>query len=138
VLCELKPSGRYVATDLHQVGGLPQVMKLLLNAGLLHGDALTISGQSVAETLAGVPDAPPEGQDVIRTFDAPLYAQGHLAILRGNLAEEGCVAKITGIKHTSITGPARVFDAEEACLEAILAGTISAGDVVVIRLPDAG
>jgi len=133
VLCELKPSGRYVATDLHQVGGVPQVMKLLLNAGLLHGDALTISGQTVAKTLAGVPDAPPEGQDVIRPFDAPLYAQGHLAILRGNLAEEGCVAKVTGIKHTSITGPARVFDAEEACLEAILAGTIAAGDVVVIR-----
>jgi dihydroxy-acid dehydratase len=133
VLCELKPSGRYVATDLHQVGGVPQVMKLLLNAGLLHGDALTITGQTLAETLAGVPDAPPEGQDVIRPFDAPLYAQGHLAILRGNLAEEGCVAKITGIKQTAITGPARVFDAEEACLEAILAGKIAAGDVVVIR-----
>ncbi len=133
VLCDLKPSGRYVATDLHQVGGVPQVMKLLLNAGLLHGDALTISGQTIAETLAGVPDAPPEGQDVIRPFDAPLYAQGHLAILRGNLAEEGCVAKITGIKQRHITGPARVFDTEEACLEAILAGKIVAGDVVVIR-----
>ena len=133
VLCDLKPSGRYVATDLHQVGGVPQVMKMLLNAGLLHGNALTISGQTIGETLASVPDAPPAGQDVIRPFDTPLYAQGHLAILRGNLAEEGCVAKITGIKHTAITGPARVFDAEEACLEAILAGTISAGDVLVIR-----
>ncbi len=133
VLCDLKPSGRYVATDLHQVGGVPQVMKLLLNAGLLHGDALTITGQTIAETLASVPDTPPEGQDVIRPFDAPLYAQGHLAILRGNLAEEGCVAKITGIKQRHITGPARVFDNEEACLEAILAGKIVAGDVVVIR-----
>jgi dihydroxy-acid dehydratase len=133
VLCDLKPSGQYVATDLHQVGGVPQVMKILLNAGLLHGDALTISGQTIAETLAGVPDAPPEGQQVIRTMDAPLYAQGHLAILRGNLAEEGCVAKVTGIKQRSLTGPARVFDAEEQCLEAILAGKIVAGDVVVIR-----
>ncbi|MCX7792541.1 MAG: dihydroxy-acid dehydratase [Chloroflexaceae bacterium] len=133
VLCDLKPSGRYVATDLHQVGGVPQVMKMLLNAGLLHGDALTITGQTIAETLAGVPDAPPEGQEVIRPFDAPLYPQGHLAILRGNLAEEGCVAKITGIKQRRITGPARVFDNEESCLEAILAGKIVAGDVVVIR-----
>ncbi len=133
VLCDLKPSGRYVATDLHQVGGVPQVMKMLLNAGLLHGDALTITGQTIAETLAGVPDAPPEGQEVIRPFDAPLYPQGHLAILRGNLAEEGCVAKITGIKQRHITGPARVFDNEESCLEAILAGKIVAGDVVVIR-----
>ncbi|MGQ9925823.1 MAG: dihydroxy-acid dehydratase [Chloroflexaceae bacterium] len=133
VLCDLKPSGRYVATDLHRVGGVPQVMKMLLNAGLLHGDALTITGQTIAETLAGVPDAPPEGQEVIRPFDAPLYPQGHLAILRGNLAEEGCVAKITGIKQRRITGPARVFDNEEACLEAILAGKIVAGDVVVIR-----
>jgi dihydroxy-acid dehydratase len=133
VLCDLKPSGQYVATDLHQVGGVPQVMKMLLNAGLLHGDALTITGQTIAETLADVPDAPPAGQDVIRTMDAPLYAQGHLAILRGNLAEEGCVAKITGIKQRSLTGPARVFDAEEQCLEAILAGKIVAGDVVVIR-----
>lgn len=133
VLCDLKPSGRYVATDLHQVGGVPQVMKLLLNAGLLHGNALTITGQTIAETLASVPDTPPAGQDVIRPFDAPLYAQGHLAILRGNLAEEGCVAKITGIKQRHITGPARVFDNEEACLEAILAGKIVAGDVVVIR-----
>ncbi len=133
VLCDLKPSGRYVATDLHRVGGVPQVMKMLLNAGLLHGDCMTITGQTVAEVLADVPDQPPANQDVIRPFDQPIYPQGHLAILRGNLAEEGCVAKITGIKQRRITGPARVFDAEEECLEAILSGKIRAGDVVVIR-----
>ncbi len=133
VLCDLKPSGRYVATDLHRVGGVPQVMKMLLNAGLIHGDCLTITGQTIAETLAHVPDEPPANQDVIRPLTQPLYPQGHLAILRGNLAEEGCVAKITGIKQRRITGPARVFDAEEECLEAILSGRIKAGDVVVIR-----
>ncbi len=133
VLCDLKPSGRYVATDLHRVGGVPQVMKMLLNAGLIHGDCLTITGQTIAETLAHVPDEPPANQDVIRPLEQPLYPQGHLAILRGNLAEEGCVAKITGIKQRRITGPARVFDAEEECLEAILSGRIKAGDVVVIR-----
>lgn len=133
VLCDLKPSGRYVATDLHRVGGVPQVMKMLLNAGLLHGDCMTITGQTIAETLADVPDEPPANQDVIRPFSQPIYPQGHLAILRGNLAEEGCVAKITGIKQRRITGPARVFDAEEECLEAILSGKIKAGDVVVIR-----
>jgi dihydroxy-acid dehydratase len=108
-------------------------MKMLLNAGLLHGDCLTITGQTVAETLADVPDEPPANQDVIRTFERPVYPQGHLAILRGNLAEEGCVAKITGIKQRRITGPARVFDAEEECLDAILSGKIKPGDVVVIR-----
>ncbi|GIV90301.1 MAG: dihydroxy-acid dehydratase [Chloroflexus sp.] len=133
VLCDLKPSGRYVATDLHRVGGVPQVMKMLLNAGLIHGDCMTITGQTIAEVLADVPDEPPADQDVIRPFHKPLYPQGHLAILRGNLAEEGCVAKITGIKQRSITGPARVFDAEEECLEAILSGKIKPGDVVVIR-----
>lgn len=133
VLCDLKPSGRYVATDLHRVGGVPQVMKILLNAGLLHGDCMTITGQTIAETLADVPDEPPANQDVIRPFSQPIYPHGHLAILRGNLAEEGCVAKITGIKQRRITGPARVFDAEEECLEAILSGKIKAGDVVVIR-----
>ncbi|HKP14261.1 MAG TPA: dihydroxy-acid dehydratase [Blastocatellia bacterium] len=133
VLCDLKPSGRYVATDLHRAGGVPLVMKMLLAHGLLHGDALTITGKTIAETLADVPDAPPAGQDVIRAFDAPVYAQGHLAILKGNLAEEGCVAKITGIKHHQITGPARVFDCEDDCHEAILAGRIRPGDVVVIR-----
>jgi dihydroxy-acid dehydratase len=133
VFCDLKPSGRYVATDLHRAGGIPLVMKMLLVNGLLHGDALTITGKTVAETLADVPAEPPAGQEIIRPFNEPLYEQGHLAILKGNLAEEGCVAKITGIKHHQITGPARVFDCEDDCHEAILAGRIRAGDVVVIR-----
>ncbi len=133
VLCDLKPSGRYVATDLHRAGGIPQVMKMLLVNGLLDGTALTISGQTIAEILRNVPDAPDAQQDVIRPFTRPLYAQGHLAILKGNLATEGAVAKITGVKEPRITGPARVFDAEEACLEAILAGAIKPGDVVIIR-----
>jgi dihydroxy-acid dehydratase len=133
VLCDLKPSGRFVATDLHRAGGVPQVMKMLLHAGLLHGDALTITGQTVREVLAEVPDRPRSDQEVIRPWDRPMYAQGHLAILRGNLASEGSVAKITGVKVPKITGPARVFDSEEVCLEAILAGTINPGDVIVIR-----
>ncbi|MHB8254704.1 MAG: dihydroxy-acid dehydratase [Acidiferrobacter sp.] len=133
VLCDLKPSGRYVATDLHRAGGIPQVMKMLLAHGLLHGDALTITGQTVAEVLRDVPAEPSKDQDVIRSWDNPVYAQGHIAILKGNLAEEGAVAKISGIKNAEITGPARVFDSEEACMEAILAGRIVAGDVVVIR-----
>jgi dihydroxy-acid dehydratase len=133
VLCDLKPSGRYVATDLHRAGGIPQVMKMLLAHGLLHGDALTITGQTVAEVLAAVSEEPRSDQDVIRPWDKPLYAQGHLAILRGNLASEGAVAKISGIKNPKITGPARVFESEESCLEAILAGKIKAGDVLVIR-----
>jgi len=133
VLCDLKPSGRYVATDLHRVGGIPQVMKMLLVHNLIHGDALTITGQTLAEVLADVPEEPPTNQDVIRPWDNPLYAQGHLAILRGNLASEGAVAKITGVKKPQITGPARVFESEEACLDAILAGQIKAGDVVVVR-----
>ena len=133
VLCDLKPSGRYVATDLHRAGGIPLVMKMLLAHGVLHGDALTITGQTIRELLADVPDQPPKGQDVIRPWSSPLYPQGHLAILKGNLATEGAVAKITGIKHTSITGPARVFDSEEECLREILAGRIVQGDVVVIR-----
>ena len=133
VLCELKPSGRYVATDLHQAGGVPQVMKILLANGALHGDALTITGQTIAESLADVADEPPADQDVIRPWSAPLYTQGHLTIMRGNLAQEGAVAKITGVKTQHMTGPARVFEAEEACLDAILAGQIKAGDVVVIR-----
>jgi dihydroxy-acid dehydratase len=133
VLCDLKPSGRYVATDLHRVGGIPQVMKMLLAHGLLHGNALTMSGRTVAELLADVPEAPPAGQDVIRPWERPLYAQGHLAILRGNLATEGAVAKITGVKAPRMSGPARVFDSEEACLTAILAGRIRKGDVIVIR-----
>jgi dihydroxy-acid dehydratase len=133
VLCDLKPSGRYVATDLHQVGGIPQVMKMLLERGLLHGDALTITGQTIAEALVDVPADPPAGQAVIRPWDNPMYRQGHLAILKGNLAREGSVAKISGVKNPKITGPARVFDSEEECLSAILAGGIQAGDIVVIR-----
>jgi dihydroxy-acid dehydratase len=133
VLCDLKPSGRYVATDLHRAGGIPQVMKMLLAHDLLHGDALTITGQTIAEILADVPEEPPKDQDVIRPWDNPMYAQGHLAILRGNLATEGAVAKITGVKKPQITGPVRVFESEEACLDAILAGQIQAGDVIVVR-----
>ena len=133
VLCDLKPSGRYVATDLHKAGGIPQVMKMLLVHDLLHGDCLTISGQTVAEVLADIPAEPRADQDVIRTWDNPMYAQGHLAILKGNLATEGAVAKITGVKKPVITGPARVFESEESCLDAILAGKIKAGDVIVIR-----
>ncbi|MEH2260703.1 dihydroxy-acid dehydratase [Nostoc sp.] len=133
VLCDLKPSGRYVATDLHQAGGIPQVMKMLLVHGLLHGNCITITGKTIAEILADVPDEPPSNQDVIRPWNNPMYAQGHLAILKGNLATEGAVAKITGIKYPSITGSARVFDSEEECLDAILAGKIKGGDVIVIR-----
>lgn len=133
VLCDLKPSGRYVTTDFHTTGGVPQVMKILLIHGVLHGKALTVTGQTVQELLADVPAEPPGGQDVIRPWSNPLYPQGHLAILRGNLATEGAVAKITGVKKSTITGPARVFESEEACLNAILAGKIRSGDVIVIR-----
>jgi dihydroxy-acid dehydratase len=133
VLCDLKPSGKYVATDLHQAGGIPQVMKILLEHGVLHGDALTITGQTIAEVLKDIPVEPRKDQDVIRPWSNPIYAQGHLAILKGNLALEGAVAKITGVKLAKITGPARVFDSEEACMAAILARKIQAGDVVIIR-----
>ncbi len=133
VLCEMKPSGRFVAVDLHKAGGIPQVMKMLLVNGLLHGDCMTLTGKTLAENLKAVPDAPPTGQEVIRPFDKPLYKQGHLAILKGNLATEGCVAKITGLKKHSITGPARVFDSEDASMAAIMAGKINHGDVLVIR-----
>ncbi|MEQ8755367.1 MAG: dihydroxy-acid dehydratase [Coleofasciculus sp. G1-WW12-02] len=133
VLCDLKPSGRYVATNLHQAGGIPQVMKMLLVHDLLHGDALTITGKTLEEVLAEVPDEPRRDQDVIRPWDNPIYSQGHLAILKGNLATEGAVAKITGVKTPQITGPARVFESEEDCLDAILAGKIKAGDVIVVR-----
>jgi dihydroxy-acid dehydratase len=133
VLCDLKPSGRFVATDLHQAGGVPQVMKILLEHGVLHGDALTITGETIAETLREVPAEPRMDQEVIRPWSRPLYPQGHLAILRGNLATEGAVAKVTGVKKTKMTGPARVFDSEESCLQAILEGKIRAGDVIVIR-----
>ena len=133
VLCDMKPSGHYVATDLHRAGGVPQVMKMLLNHGLIHGDCLTITGKTVAENLKDVPDNPAKNQDVIRQWDNPLYPHGHLAILKGNLATEGCVAKITGLKNPVITGPARVFESEEAALQAILDDKIKPGDVLVIR-----
>ena len=133
VLCDLKPSGRFVATDLHQAGGVPQVMKMLLAHGVLHGDALTITGETVSEVLRDVPAEPRQNQEVIRPWERPMYPQGHLAILRGNLAPEGAVAKITGVKTSTMTGPARIFDSEESCLESILAGGIRAGDVIVIR-----
>ncbi|MFU8887626.1 MAG: dihydroxy-acid dehydratase [Trueperaceae bacterium] len=132
-LCDLKPSGRYVATDLHRAGGIPQVMRLLLDAGLLHGDCMTITGRTVAENLAGLPSAPPAGQDVILPVGRPKYAVGHLAILRGNLAPEGAVAKTSGLKQTRITGPARIFESEEDAMAAILEDRIAAGDVLVIR-----
>ena len=133
VICNLKPSGQYVATDLHRAGGIPQVMKLLLNAGLLHGDCLTITGRTLAEELEGVPDQPRADQDVILPLDKALYEQGHLAILKGNLAEEGAVAKITGLKNPVITGPARVFEDEQSAMDAILADKINAGDILVLR-----
>ena len=133
VFADMKPSGRYVVTDLHKAGGIPQVMKMLLVNGLLHGDCLTISGETIAEVLKDVPAEPRSDQDVIRAWNNPIYSQGHLAILKGNLATEGSVAKISGIKNPKITGPARVFDSEEACMEAILAEKINPGEVLVIR-----
>lgn len=133
LLCDLKPSGRYVATDLHKAGGIPQVMKVLLNHGLLHGDALTITGETIGEVLASIPERPAADQDVIRQWGDPLYSEGHLAVLTGNLASEGAVAKVSGVKNRRITGPARVFESEESCLAAILSGEIYAGDVIVIR-----
>ena len=133
VVCDLKPSGKYVATDLHRVGGIPLVMKMLLENGILHGDCLTITGRTIEENLREVSGKVPDGQDVVRPFDDPLYSEGHLAILRGNLAEDFAVAKVSGIKQRKITGAARVFDSEEDCMAAILARRINAGDVVVIR-----
>ncbi len=133
VICDLKPSGQYLAVDLHRAGGIPQVMKMLLNAGLIHGDCLTITGKTVAETLADIPNEPRGDQQVIRPIHNPMYAQGHLAILKGNLSPEGCVAKITGLKNPVITGPARVFDDEQSALKAILDGHIKPGDVMVLR-----
>jgi len=133
VLCDLKPSGEFLAVNLHQAGGIPQVMKMLLNAGLLHGDCMTITGKTVAENLADVPDEPRADQTVIRPMANPMYEHGHLAILKGNLAREGCVAKITGLKNPAITGPARVFDDEQSAMAAIMAKRIVAGDVMVLR-----
>jgi dihydroxy-acid dehydratase len=133
VICDLKPSGRFVATDFHAAGGVPQVLRMLLDHDLLHGECITVTGKTLAEELAAVPATPRPDQEVIRPWSKPLYPQGHLAILKGNLAPEGCVAKITGLKNTAITGPARVFDSEAACLDAIMAKQIKAGDVIVIR-----
>jgi len=133
VICDLKPSGKYMAIDLHRAGGIPQVMKVLLNAGLLHGDCITITGKTIAENLADVPDVPRADQDLIHTVENAIYKQGHLAILKGNLSPEGCVAKITGLKNPVITGPARVFDDEQSALAAIMANQIKAGDVMVLR-----
>ncbi len=133
VLCDLKPYGRFVATDLHRAGGIPQVMKILLANGLLHGEALTVTGQSVGEILEGLSPEPPAGQEVIRPFRDPVFDRGHIAILRGNLAPEGSVAKVTGFDRTLFCGPARVFDSEEACMDALMSRRINEGDVVVIR-----
>jgi dihydroxy-acid dehydratase len=133
VLCDLKPSGRFVAVDFHRAGGVPQVLKILLKEGVLHGECLTIHGRTMAEMLKQVPDAPRADQEVIRAWSRPLYREGHLAILKGNLATEGCVAKITGLKNPVMTGPARVFDSENACMQAIMAKRIKPGDVIVIR-----
>ncbi len=133
VICNLKPSGDYLAVDLHRAGGIPQVMKLLLDAGLLHGDCLTITGETIEQVLADVPSQPPADQDIIMPLDQALYKEGHLAILKGNLSPEGAVAKITGLKNPAITGPARVFDDEQSALKAILDGKIKAGDVMVLR-----
>ena len=133
VIVDMKPSGTYLATDLHQAGGIPQVMKILLDGGLLHGDCMTITGKTIAEVLKDIPSVPRADQKVIRTLDNPLYKQGHLAILKGNISPEGCVAKITGLKNPSITGPARVFDSEDDAMAAIMAQKIKDGDVVIIR-----
>ncbi len=133
IICDLKPSGQYVATDLHKAGGIPQVLKILLNAGLLHGDAMTITGRTLAQELAGVPDQPRADQKVIFPIEKALYKQGHLAILKGNLSPEGAVAKISGLKNPSLTGPARVFDDEPSAMKAIMENRINAGDVLVLR-----
>ncbi|MCA3860856.1 MAG: dihydroxy-acid dehydratase, partial [Burkholderia sp.] len=133
VICDLKPSGKYVATDLHKAGGIPQVLKILLDAGLLHGDCMTITGRTIADELKDVPSVPRADQDVIYPVDRALYKEGHLAILKGNLAEDGAVAKITGLKNPVITGPARVFDDEQSAMDAILGDRIRAGDILVLR-----
>ncbi|KWH61472.1 dihydroxy-acid dehydratase [Burkholderia anthina] len=133
VICDLKPSGKYVATDLHRAGGIPQVLRILLDAGLLHGDCMTITGRTIADELKDVPAVPGADQDVIFPIDRALYKEGHLAILKGNLAEDGAVAKITGLKHPVITGPARVFDDEQSAMDAILGDRIRAGDILVLR-----
>ncbi|XEU68359.1 dihydroxy-acid dehydratase [Tistrella mobilis] len=122
-----------MAVDLHKAGGVPQVLKILLNAGLIYGDCMTITGRTLAEELEHVPDEPRADQEVIRPISRPIYDEGHLAILKGNLATEGAVAKISGLKNPVITGPARVFDDEPSAMEAILGDRIRPGDVVVLR-----
>jgi len=131
VLCDLKPSGKYVTTELHAAGGIPQVMKILLAHGVLHGDPITITGKTVTQTLEAVPSEPRMNQEVIHSWEKPVAPEGHLVILKGNLAPEGAVAKIS--KAEKITGPARVFDSEEDCLAAILSNRIHPGDVIVVR-----
>jgi dihydroxy-acid dehydratase len=131
VLCDLKPSGKYVTTELHAAGGIPQLMKILLAHGVLHGDPITMTGKTVAQTLEAVPNEPRTGQDVIHSWDKALAPEGHLVILKGNLAAEGAVAKIS--RAEKITGPARVFESEENCLAAILSKQIRPGDVIVVR-----
>jgi dihydroxy-acid dehydratase len=122
-----------VATDLHRVGGVPLVMKMLLQEGLLHGECVTVTGRTVEENLAEVPDRPPAGQDVVLPFDRPKHPRGHLSILRGNLAPEGAVAKTSGLAIARMSGPARVFESEEEAMAAIMADRVLSGDVVVIR-----
>ena len=131
--CDLKPSGQFVTVDLHSTGGIPQVMKMLLDKGLLHGDCITVTGQTIAENLKDVPSQVSSDQKVIRPIEKPLSPEGHLVILKGNLSPEGSVAKVSGIKTRRIEGPARVFNSEEECLDAIINDKIIAGDIVIIR-----
>ena len=133
LLCDLKPSGQYVAVDLHHAGGIPQVMKMMLNAGMIHGDCLTVTGKTVKENLEDIPDQPLANQNVILPINKPKSTEGHLVVLKGNLCAEGAIAKVSGVKTRKITGPAKVFDSEEECLDAILEDRIKAGDVVIIR-----
>ena len=133
LFCDLKPSGAYVAVDLHHAGGIPQVMKMMLKAGMIHGDCLTITGKTVAENLKDIPDSPPASQTVILPMDKPKSTEGHLVVLKGNLCQEGALAKVSGVKTRNIKGLAKCFDSEEECLDAILDDRIKAGDVVVIR-----
>jgi dihydroxy-acid dehydratase len=131
-IADLKPSGKYVMEDVHKVGGTPAVLKYLLAEGLIDGDCLTVTGRTLAENLAELPGLT-EGQSVIRPLSDPIKSTGHIRILRGNLAPEGAVAKITGKEGLRFTGPARVFDGEEAMLHALEAGKIQKGDVIIIR-----
>lgn len=132
-LADLKPSGKYVMFDLHKVGGTPAVMRALLDAGLLHGDCITVTGKTLAENLKEVESIYKRAQPVIKPMDAPMHARGHIVILKGNLAPEGAVAKVSGLKRRQITGPAKVFDGEEACFAAIQNRDIKPGDIIVVR-----